>query len=172
MEIPNKMYVAKTPYGVGRVTRPLHFISVLCKIFARSSGEYRIRSYENRERRNFSAFYPQHTDNPKSSRLIPYKNFSCRKKAEQNQFQIPNSELFLFRSGWVTRPLHFISILCKIFARSSGGCRIRPYENRERCNFSAFYPQHTDNPKSSRLIPYKNIFPVVKKRSKINSELN
>lgn len=88
MEIPNKMYVAKTPYGAGRVTRPLHFISVLCKIFARSSGGCRIRSYENRERCNFSAFYPQHTDNPKSSRLIPYKNFSCRKKAEQNQFRI------------------------------------------------------------------------------------
>ena len=75
-----------------------------------------------------------------------------------------------YGAGRVTRPLHFISVLCKIFARSSGGCRIRPYENRERCNFSAFYPQHTDNPKSSRLIPYKNIFPVVKKRSKINSE--
>ena len=90
MEIPNKMYVAKTPYGVGRVTRPLHFISVLCKIFARSSGGCRIRPYENRERCNFSAFYPQHTDNPKSSRLIPYKNFSCRKKAEQNQFRIRN----------------------------------------------------------------------------------
>ena len=71
----NYFKFVKMPYGAGRVTCPIHFISILCKIFAQSSGGYRIRPYENRERRNFAAFYPQHSDNSKSSRPILIKIF-------------------------------------------------------------------------------------------------